>query len=85
MKISMNKDVQSVILAVHRFRAWLFIDAEVRKTTPDFCEVRNYYNSLPKPFGMDSSIACFEAVLCYPIKDTENTEENDLHVFEFGY
>ena len=81
----MSKDMQSVIIAVQRFKAWYYVHCEICGVHPNFRKIKEYYYDLPKPDGMDNSIACFEAVLNYPINDTVNVEENDLHNFQFGY
>lgn len=89
MKTSMNEKIQSIICAVHAYKKHLisyynFVLGEKNYNWYD--ETKRFYNTLPLPEGMSDNIACFEAVLSYPIDETLNTEMDELpHKFSFGY
>lgn len=91
MLMSMNEDIQSVIIAVQNYKKFVVADFVVRNGNVGnfdwYGEVLKYYNSLNLPDGMiHNSKRCLDAVLSYPIEDTLNTESGDLmEKFNFGY
>ena len=92
MKIKMDESLQVTILAVQTHYKALYYDRYVRANKFDnldmfacWQDTRDYFHSIPLPEGMAHSTACFEAIMRYPIKDTMDTEAEDLGKFEFGY
>lgn len=96
MKIEMNDNLQSLIIAVKDYRAWLYSDLVVRNaghsiSSDEIKELDSYahcyYRNLnPSKYGLSLSDRCFEAVLQYPIEETLDTESEDLPKrFSFGW
>ena len=90
MTTPMTREIQAVILAVQTYRKFLNYDSEARcfQKSDDrlFGELQAYFCKLPLPSGMTHGVACFEAILRYPIEETLDTQMEELpDHFSFGY
>lgn len=89
MNIPMTEEVQAVICAVQDYKTFLrsYHNGLLKDAQYDWWnETSTFYNSLDLPEGMTKCLACFEAVISYPIKETLSTEMKDLQSkFKFGY
>ena len=89
MKVPMTKEIQSVICAIHDYSKYLRSYHHFVLNELDFDwwqEAENFYNKMPLPEGMNSSKACFNAVMWYPINDTIDTLSEELPgKFSFGF
>lgn len=92
MKIKMDESLQVTILAVQTHYKALYYGRLMKAKRFDnfdmfaaWQDTRDYFLTIPLPEGMAHSTACFEAIMLYPIKDTMDTEAEDLGKFEFGY
>lgn len=87
MKTPLTEEILNVIIAVQFYKRYVHADNIVKKESVDLYKVtEEYYKSLPLPAELNTSKACFEAVLHYPIGKTINTQAKDLPKnFNFGY
>lgn len=88
MKTKMTKEIQSVIIAVQAYRKFLHADQAVRnrKNHLDYDDLSlKYYCSLNKPAEMKNNLACYRAVIQYPIQETLSAQESELCKFSFGF
>jgi hypothetical protein len=89
MKLRMTMEILTIIHYVQTQRtAFATLNVDILKNKKDYIqELREIYNSLPLPDGLNTSNACFEAILLYPLNDKiMNSESIDLPKnFYFGY
>ena len=89
MKMPMSYEILAMIYYLQTQRkASSILHNELLKDKEDYIEeLYNNYRNLPIPEGMNTSNACFEAALYYPITEKiMNTEAEDLSKeFEFGF
>ncbi len=89
MRTPLTQEIQSVIIAVRDYKKFLqSYHVFLLKEEQYDCEAgaESFYKSLQLPAGMNTSKACFNAVMSYPIDTTVETEMEDLpNKFEFGY
>ena len=93
MTVQMTESLQSIIIAVQNYRKWRYADLFARERySASNCErieseTYGYYTQLrPEREGLDTTRVCLEAVLSYPIKETINTESEDLpKMFTFSW
>lgn len=89
MKTPLTEGIQNIIIATQDYKKHLISYHSFVLEDKQFDwyeETKNFYNSLPLPNEMATSINCFESVLSYPIQDTIETEMDELPLkYEFGY
>ena len=90
MKAVMNETLQSIIIAVQDYRKWRYSNAFARndEALRDRAEEDSYlyFKRLdPARAGIDTTRKCYEAVVCYPIKETLDTDMELLGRFAFGW
>lgn len=89
MKIKMSMKILTIIDYIQsQRRALAILHNEIKPDKVNYIkELEEIYNQLPLPQGMNTSIACFEAVLHYPLTDEiMSTRAEELQdKFEFGY
>lgn len=90
MKIKFNEEVLNVMHAVKDYKRFIISNNYIikDKNFDWYTQTEKYYNSLPLPTGLNTSTACFNAVLHYPkevLKEIDSTTFENLHNFEFGY
>lgn len=90
MKIKFNKEVLNVINAVKDYKKFIISNNYIvnNDNFDWYAETKKYFESLPLPKELNSSIACLESILSYPKDDLNilnNTNYSDLHYHKFGY
>ncbi|MCK9198455.1 MAG: hypothetical protein M0P49_02515 [Bacilli bacterium] len=89
MKTALTKEMQAIILTVQDYAKFLrryHYSVLGNMKFNWWKETEKFYNTLPLPEGMNTCLACFEAVMDYKIENTTNVLfEDSPKQFEFRY
>ena len=87
MKVPLTEEILNIIIATQFYKQFAHADSIAKKESVDLYKAtKEYYENLPLPNELNTSKACFEAILHYPMGKTINTQAKDLPKnFNFGY